>query len=79
MWTIGAMAQATPREPLPGAPTTFIVRVSLGAAGELQGVVERVATGLKIRVHGAEEIGRVIARVMASVHIPPAPSPRRRG
>ena len=57
----GRVTDDTPSAPLPQPPTaTFIVRVSLDAAGELIGVVERVATGLKVRVHDATAIGRVI-------------------
>jgi hypothetical protein len=56
---MAAMTEATPRETQPH-PTTFIVRVSLDGTGELIGIVERAATGLKVRVHGVAEIGRVI-------------------
>ena len=45
---------------------TFIVRVSQDESGQLRGIVQRVATGLKVRVHGAAEIGRIIEEVMAS-------------
>jgi hypothetical protein len=45
---------------------TFIVRVSPDELGELQGIVERVATGLKQRFHGAAEIGRIIREVVVA-------------
>ena len=46
--------------------TTFIVRVALGESGELQGIVERVATGFKQRFRGAEEISRIIRDVVTA-------------
>ena len=46
---MGAMTHTTPDEPLPGPTITLIVRVSVDAARELSGVVERVTTGLKVR------------------------------
>jgi hypothetical protein len=55
-----------PRRPVPGGLTTFIVRVSADESGELKGIVERVATGLKQRFHGAAEIGRIIRDVVVA-------------
>ena len=40
---------------VPEGMTTFIVRVARDESGELQGIVERVATGLKQRFRGAAE------------------------
>jgi hypothetical protein len=50
----------------PGGITTFIVRVSRDESGGLQGVVERVATGLKLQFHGAAEISRLIEKVVVA-------------
>jgi len=44
--------------------TTFIVRVTSDESGELQGIVERVVTGLKQRFRGASEISRIIRDVV---------------
>jgi hypothetical protein len=46
--------------------TTFIVRVAPDESGDLQGIVERVATGLKQRFRGAAEISRIIRDVVAA-------------
>ena len=60
---MGGMPGATnPKRP-PGPMATFIVRVSQDESGQLRGIVQRVATGLKVRVHGAAEIGRIIEEV----------------
>jgi hypothetical protein len=45
-------------------PIAFIVRVSVDTEGGVTGVVERVRTGQKERVHGLDEIGRVIASMI---------------
>ena len=60
------MTEAPPRETLLSPTTTFIVRVSLDASGALRGVVERVATSLKVRVRDGAEIGRVIEDALRS-------------
>jgi hypothetical protein len=52
--------------PVPGGMRTFIVRVSPDESGELEGIVERVATGLKQRFHGSAEIGRIIREVVVA-------------
>src|SRR5262245_58110942 len=45
-------------------PLTFIVRLVAGAEG-LRGVVERVRTGRKDQVRGAEDVAHVIAMALA--------------
>ena len=40
-------------------------RVAADESGELRGIVERVATGLKQRFRGAAEISRIIGDVVA--------------
>ena len=47
-------------------PITFIVRISIDEKGDVTAVVERVRTGQKERVHGVDEIGRVIAMMIAA-------------
>ena len=47
---------------------SFLIRVSLDQAGQMRGIVERVATGAKEAFTGADAIGPVIARMF------PAPS-----
>jgi hypothetical protein len=42
---------------------TFIVRLSI-EAGRVAGIVERVRTGEKERFRGADDIGRVITRMI---------------
>lgn len=44
---------------------TFIVRLYVDEAGRIAGVVERVKTGEKERVHGTEAISQVIARMVS--------------
>jgi hypothetical protein len=56
----------SPRRSVPGGMRTFIVRVSPYESGELHGIVEQVATGLKQRFHGAAEIGRIIREVVVA-------------
>ena len=48
---------------------SFLVRVSLDQAGEVRGVIERVATGAKEPFTGADAIGPAIARML-----PPPPA-----
>ena len=47
-------------------PITFIVRISIDEEGDVTAVVERVRTGQKERVHRVEDIGRVIAMMIAA-------------
>ena len=47
-----------------GNRTSFVVRVVSGKGGRISGLVERVATGAKETFTGAEEIGRVITRML---------------
>jgi hypothetical protein len=47
-------------------PQSFVVRVSRGAAGGLEGIVERLRTGEKAWFRGADQIGSVIARMLQS-------------
>ena len=46
-------------------PISFIVRISVDEAGAVGGVVERVRTGQKEQVHSVDEIGHVIASMIA--------------
>jgi hypothetical protein len=52
----------------PGAdgPITFIVRISIDEKGDVTAGVERVRTGQKERPRGVDEIGRVIAVMIAA-------------
>ena len=45
------------------APATFIVRVSRDAAGRLNGVIERVATGEKARFQSAEAMTALVQQM----------------
>jgi hypothetical protein len=45
---------------------TFIVRVSIDEEGDVTAVVERVRTGQKERVHSVDNIGRIIAMMIAA-------------
>jgi hypothetical protein len=56
-------------------PQSFIVRVSRGATGGLEGIVERPRTGEKVWFKGADQIGRLIVRMLES---DPAPAEPRR-
>ena len=47
-------------------PITFIVRISIDEEGDVTAVVERVRTGQKERVHRVDDIGRVIAMMIAA-------------
>jgi hypothetical protein len=51
--------------PRTNGPIAFIVRVSIDEEGGVTGVVERVRTGQKEQVHSVDEIGRVIASMIA--------------
>ena len=44
---------------------TFIVRLVRNAGGQVVGVVERVRTGEKSRVVAVEEVGTVVAEMLA--------------
>lgn len=57
---------ARPPGDAPGDVTTFIVRVSLDESGELQGIVERAATGFKLRFRRAAELGGVLRQLVAA-------------
>jgi hypothetical protein len=46
------------------APAAFVVRASRDAAGRVTGVVERVATGEKVRFAGVEAMGEIIERMV---------------
>lgn len=54
------------------APVTFIVRTWQDAGGRLTGVVERVATGEKVRFQGAEALAQLIQRMLERPKAPPA-------
>ena len=56
---------------------TFVVRVSVDAAGRLRGVVERVRTGEKAAFKGRVAIGTVIARMVAARRAPPREPPEK--
>jgi hypothetical protein len=47
-----------------GWTTTFVVRLTYSELGKVTGVVERVRTGLKVRVEGLEAIGQVIEQMI---------------
>ena len=47
-------------------PQSFVVRVSRGTAGRLEGIVERLRTGEKAWFRGADQLGSVIARMLES-------------
>ena len=44
---------------------TFVVRLTRDKVGRITGVVERVKTGLKVRVEGVDAIGRAIGEMIA--------------
>lgn len=46
------------------APAAFVVRASRDASGRLTGIVERVATGEKVRFAGAEDMAQIIERMV---------------
>lgn len=48
-----------------GRYTTFVVRLSRPRRGRLDGVVERVRTGEKVRFHELDALGAVIAGMLA--------------
>ncbi len=45
---------------------TFILRISLDDTGRVSGVVERVRNGEKNRFYGLEDLGRLIAQMLAA-------------
>ena len=45
---------------------TFILRLTCGPDGSVNGTVERVSTGEKARVDCLDEINRVVARMIAA-------------
>jgi hypothetical protein len=47
-----------------GRRTSFVVRVLRDSKGQLNGVIERVATGAKETFAGMEAIGRVIVQML---------------
>ena len=62
----GARARGARGGPGADGPITFIVRISIDEEGDVTAVVERVRTGQKERVHRVDNIGRVIARMIAT-------------
>ncbi len=56
-------------------PQSFVVRISRDTAGRLEGIVERPRTGEKVWFQGADQIGRLIVRLLES---DPAPVETRR-
>ena len=62
----GARAGGARSGPGAGGPITFIVRISIDEEGDVTAVVERVRTGQKERVHRVDDIGRVIAMMIAA-------------
>ena len=46
--------------------TTFIVRVFRDPAGRIRAVIERVSSGFKLQVDGAEAIGPAITQMLTS-------------
>ena len=60
----------------------FIVRLEDDDRGRLTGVVERVRTGVKARIDGLEELGDVLAAMLAGDEewrlAPPSAGSRRR-
>ena len=56
-------------------PQSFVVRVSRDATGRLEGIVERPRTGEKVWFQGADQVGRLIVRLLES---DPAPVETRR-
>jgi hypothetical protein len=62
----GNERRRTPGRPArTNGPMTFIVRIAVEEGGGVVGVVERVRTGQKEQVHSVDEIGRVIASMIA--------------
>jgi hypothetical protein len=53
------------------APAAFVVRASRDGAGRVTGVVERVATGEKVRFIGADAMAEVIERMVPRASAPP--------
>jgi hypothetical protein len=61
-------------------PVTFIVRLTPGAGGVLQGVVERVRTGEKSRFESLDGLGSILADAVSQERGPkaaPRLGPRR--
>ena len=55
--------------PLASTPSTattmsFVVRISRRPGGEVTGIVERVATGQKVRFEGCEAVSSIIAQML---------------
>jgi hypothetical protein len=48
---------------LPQKSMTFIVRIDIHAADRITGVLERVSTGQKYRLHGMDDITSIIRRL----------------
>jgi hypothetical protein len=49
-----------------GRPVTFIIRVRLEEGGSISGMVEQVRTGRKEPVRAIEDVGRIIATIVAA-------------
>jgi hypothetical protein len=47
-------------------PQSFVVRVSRDTTGRLEGIVERPRTGEKVWFQDADQIGRLIIRMLES-------------
>ena len=56
--------------------TSFVVRVVQNGRGEVQGVIECVATGGKEAFTSVEVIGQVITRMLRQDAMPPPGGPR---
>ncbi len=59
----------------PGSRASFVVRVVQGGRGQVNGVIERVATGARKAFTGTEAIGRVIAEMLRGARPPPRAVP----
>jgi len=60
---------------LPRAPQTFVVRAQREAGGRWAGIVERARTGEKRRFERIDEIGTIIADLLAQERADRRPSP----
>ena len=49
----------------PVKTVSFVVRLSRELSGDITGIVERVATGEKVRFRGCDAVGSVIADLFA--------------
>ena len=51
---------------------TFVIRATVGPDGAVAGIVHRVRTGEKARFGRAEDLGAVVARMLAGAREEPA-------